>query len=133
MVVVFDGNEANRYAYSLRQNSTNFNAPEQEARPGARTTPSTTKQLESFAKNDRDACPDEEGGEPSQGVLDSSCTGKYLYNGLIPFQRLVNDFILADSGAESNGFFLAEAGVRFTQFPARAYEDAGFLADIAGM
>lgn len=130
MGVVFDGNETDRYVYSLRQNSTNFNSQEQGARPGASTTPPTSVQLESFAKTDG-SCPESD-GEPSQGSLDGSCTGKYLYNGLIPFQRLVNDFILFDTGAAEAGYSVAEGGVRFTPFPSRAFEQSGFFSDIAG-
>jgi hypothetical protein len=38
MAVVFEGNDPNKFTYSLRQNSTNFNNPEEAARPAARTT-----------------------------------------------------------------------------------------------
>lgn len=65
-----------------------------------------------------------------QGPLSGSCTGAYVYNGVLTFQRLVGDFILSATGASAS-YPVAEAGVRFVQFPTPEFEDAGFFADIA--
>lgn len=59
MAVVWDGNDPTRYAYKLRHNATNYNNPDDEERPGARTTPPTDQFFESFAKNDFE-CPEDE-------------------------------------------------------------------------
>jgi hypothetical protein len=48
----------------------------------------------------------------------------------LTFQRLVGDFILSATGASAS-YPVAEAGVRFVQFPTPEFEDAGFFADIA--
>lgn len=79
MAVVFEGNDVNAYKYSLRQNSTNFNAPEAESRPTARTTPSTSTLFASYAKTDFEVCTSASDGAPDQGILTNSCTGLYLY------------------------------------------------------
>jgi ATP-binding cassette subfamily A (ABC1) protein 3 len=129
MGIVFEGNAADSYSYWLRQNSTNFNNPKEEARPAVRTTPATDQFLAKFAKED-DVCVPED-GSPEQGPFQDSCTGQYVYNGVLTMQRLVNDFILADSGAEAQGIFVAEAGVQYVQFPARSFETTGFFGDIA--
>jgi hypothetical protein len=128
MGIVWDGNNGANYVYSLRQNSTNFNAPEEEARPASQTTPDTKVLFKSFAAVD-DACVPQDGA-PYQGPLESSCTGQYLFNGVLTFQRLIGDFIMEDSKATDAGYFVAESGVQFVQFPTRAYEENGFFADI---
>jgi len=78
MGIVFDGSAANEWNYWLRQNSTNFNAPEEEGRPATRTTPDTSTATDSFARTDQDVCVPE-GGTPNQGPFQNSCTGQYLY------------------------------------------------------
>jgi hypothetical protein len=132
MAIVWDGNSATDYNYSLRQNSTNFNAPEEEGRPASQSTPNPDRIVNSFAKTDFTVCNPQDGA-PDQGVLSNSCTGQYLYNGVLSFQRLVGDFILEDTGAKERGYYVAEAGVQFVQFPTEAYEGSGFFEDIGGM
>lgn len=132
MAIVFTGNDANRFIYSLRPNATNFNNLAEEARPGARTTPPTDQYFQSFAKTD-DECPeDENGGVPELGIYQSSCTGQYMYNGVLTFQRLLGDFILSlnVTGAEEL-YPVSRSGARFVPFPSPEYEDEGFFADIA--
>jgi hypothetical protein len=125
MGIVFEGNDDNKYIYSLRQNSTNFNAPEEEGRPATSTTPDPGKLFDDYAKNDFDVCRTE-GGTPDLGRFDQSCTGQYMYNGVLTFQRLVGDFILNRTEAAERGYFVSEAGVQFTPFPTRPYEESGF-------
>jgi hypothetical protein len=132
MAITWDGNSATDYFYSLRQNSTNFNAPEEEGRPASQSTPDPDRIVNSFAKTDFTVCSPQDGA-PDQGVLSNSCTGQYLYNGVLSFQRLVGDFILEDTGAKEKGYYVAEAGVQFVQFPTEAYEGSGFFEDIGGM
>jgi hypothetical protein len=132
MAITWDGNSATDYFYSLRQNSTNFNAPEEEGRPASQSTPDPDRIVNSFAKTDFTVCTPQDGA-PDQGILSNSCTGQYLYNGVLSFQRLVGDFILEDTGAKEKGYYVAEAGVQFVQFPTEAYEGSGFFEDIGGM
>ena len=87
------------YNYTIRVNSTNFNKPEEASRPAARTTPSTSRVLETYAKSPDDVC------VPAPitsylGKWNNYCTGQYIYNGAITLQRLVDDWIIFDSGAE---------------------------------
>ena len=132
MAIVFDYDENNpeQFIYRLRQNSTNFNNPDSDARPGARTTPPTNRLFNSYAKDDFNCPQDENGGVPDQGLLQLSCTGQYLYNGVLTFQRLVGDYILnVTEAAES--YPVSRSGARFVPFPTPAYIDEGFFADIA--
>jgi hypothetical protein len=73
-----------------------------------------------------------EGGTAKQGPLEESCTGQYLYNGVLTFQQLIGDFILEDTGArnDSAGYFVSEAGVQFVQFPTFPYEESGFYGNL---
>jgi hypothetical protein len=128
--IVWEGNDANSYKYSLRQNSTIFNVPREDARPASLTTPPTTELLDSFAVDDR-SCPEFDGA-PLLGVKGQSCTGKYLYNALIPMHQLVNDFILDDSGAAATGAYVARNGVRFAPFPTRQYYEGGIFDSFSG-
>jgi len=126
MGVVWDNrNEGNQYSYILRQNSTGVNVPD-EGRPGALTTPDTSRILDEFSPNDS-SCPIF-GGAPFLGTRQGSCTGQYLYNGIITMQKLVGDFILRDSGTNVQ---VADNGIRFSPFPTKEYEEGGFFADIA--
>lgn len=129
LAVVFDGNDPLNFQYSIRANSTNFNAPEKEARPGTSTSPDTSRLFSSFAKTDNACSP--LGGTPTQGAMQNSCTGQYIYNGYLATQRLVQDWIMEASGAKDAGYFVSEQGVRYVQFPARAYEDKGFYGELA--
>jgi hypothetical protein len=131
MGVVWQGNDMKAYNYSLRQNSTNYNAPEDEGRPTAQTTPSTGTWIDSFAREDNICVPLD--GGPLLGPFGLSCTGQYIYNGVITIQRLVHDFIFDVSGAAAAGYTVGEAAVQFTPFPSKAFKDNGFYADIGGM
>jgi hypothetical protein len=123
LAVVFDGKSdpTINYNYAIRSNSTGFNAPEYSARPATTTTPPTDKLFETFGRTDKESCPDLIGGAPELGPYGSSCTGRYAYNGFLTIQRLVHDFIIADSGAADAGYSISEGGVSFVPFPSKAY------------
>jgi hypothetical protein len=131
MGIVWEGNDELSYVYSLRQNSTNFNNPVEAARPGVTTTPDTGTDVKPFARDDSSVCGIFDGAS-YQGPLEASCTGQYLYNGVLTFQRLVGDYILNRTGAADAGYFVAEAGVTYVQFPTKAYTEQGFYGAIAG-
>lgn len=131
MGIVFEGNDPQNYAYRLRQNSTNYNDISEDGRPATRTTPNTDRLFDHFAKDDSSLC-ELEGGTPYLGNGDYSCTYQYMYNGVLTFQRLIGDYMLERSGAEDLGYFVAEAGMRFVQFPTPAYEEEGFFEATAG-
>jgi hypothetical protein len=126
MGVVWQGGATNTYKYKLRQNSTGFTVPA-SGRPGALTTPDTSRVFDHFAPNDN-SCPIFDGAA-FLGPRQSSCTGQYLYNGIITVQKLIGDFILEDSGVETQ---VADHGIRFVPFPTKLYEEGGFFGDIAG-
>jgi hypothetical protein len=130
MGIVFEGNDPQKYFYSLRQNSTNFNAPEKANRPATMTTPDTAIKFDNFARNDFEVCSPID-STPRLGPLGTSCTGQYLYNGVLTFQRLVGDYILNRTGAAEK-YTVDDAGVKFVQFPTKPYEDSGFYASIKG-
>ena len=133
LAVVFDGTDsATSYNYRIRLNSTNFNAPEAIGRPATTTTPPTDRILNTFATDDFDSCPSEVGGTPFLGTYDSSCTGRYFYNGAIAIQRLVGDFIFVDTGARDAGYWVGAHGTVFASFPSPAFVINGFYAQIAG-
>mmetsp|Transcript_15159 Transcript_15159/g.25138 ORF Transcript_15159/g.25138 Transcript_15159/m.25138 type:complete len:1684 (-) Transcript_15159:977-6028(-) len=128
-IVFSDGSSENDYAYTLRQNSTNFNQPEKEGRPAQPTTPPTKRDFSFFANTDDTCTP--EGGTTEQGPLENSCTGQYLYNGAITLQRTVQDWIMVDTGSKgSTGAYVAEHGVQFVSFPTKEYVINGFYASI---
>jgi hypothetical protein len=131
MSIVFDGNSSTHYKYWLRQNSTNLNSPERakEGRPVSPSTPPTNRLVNSYARNDMETCT-RVPGDPYLGPLQNSCTGQYLYNGVLATQRLVDDFVLAESGAEAAGYSVSEAGVQFVQFPQKAYVLSGFFKTV---
>jgi hypothetical protein len=131
MGIVWEGDDGANFTYELRPNSTNFNAPENEGRRGTQTTPSTGKLVNNFARDDKSTCVPLD-GTASQGPFQDSCTGQYLYNGVLTFQRLVHDFIFHQSGAGDVGTKVAEAGVQFTSFPTVEYESKGFFDTIEG-
>lgn len=130
MGVVFNGNAANDYDYVLRLNSTN-DYPGEVAQPGASTTPDPSRLFSSFTHDDTACKPTGGKAFPNLGPNPTSCTHQYVYNGALVVQRLVNDFILADSGAKARGNFVAEHGVSFVPFPSPAYIKNGFYAQIA--
>ena len=126
-----EGNDEMNYLYALRQNSTNFNNPENEGRPGVGTTPKTDTLFDRYAKKDEVCVPLD--GAAEQGRFELSCTGQYMYNGVLTFQRLVGDFILADTTAAEKGYKVADAGVSYIPFPSPEYEEEGFYEAISGM
>lgn len=118
------------YSYSIRANATNFNNPANAVRPAVVTTPPTTKKFDSFAKAPDVTCWPER-GYPRLGRYERSCTGQYMYNGVLTLQRLVDDWIIYDSGAEEKGNRVAEAGVSFVPFPNESYTEEGFMTLVA--
>jgi len=60
------------------------------------------------------------------------CVCLCRYNGVLTFQRLVNDFILVQTGAVDQGYQVAQAGVQFVPFPTRAYVESGFYGTLGG-
>jgi hypothetical protein len=132
MAILWNGNmsSTNDYSYTLRQNSTNFNNPKEQARPGAPTTPDTNRLFDHYARDDFSVCAGQ-GDGPSQGYLDRSCTGLYVYNGILTFQRLAGDYILNRTGTATQFPVATSGGVTFVQFPTLPYEENGFYADIA--
>ena len=118
------------YSYTIRVNSTNFNLPHREARPAALTTPPTTRHFDTFAKTPGVVCMADP-GSPQLGDNGDTCTGKYVYNGAITLQRLVDDWIINDTGAEALGNKVAENGVSFVTFPTEEYTIDGFYSIIA--
>lgn len=134
MAVVFDGQSdpTVNYNYAIRQNSTGFNSPEDEGRPSTLTTPPTDKLFETYARTDDESCPIIVGGTPPLGPYGTSCTGRYAYNGILTIQRLVHDFIIADSGAAEAGYSVSDGGVSYVPFPSEGYVASGFYAQING-
>jgi hypothetical protein len=132
LAVVFDGvSDPNiNFNYKIRVNSTGYNSPEDEARPATITTPPTDQLFETYARMDDESCPDIVGGSPNFGPYTTSCTGRYIYNGALTIQRLVHDFIITESGAEANGYFVARNGVQFVPFPHESFVESGFYAQI---
>jgi hypothetical protein len=131
LAVIFTGGSSEKdYAYTLRVNSTNFNSPENEGRPAATTTPSTSKIFDNLANIDDVCVPI--GGTALMGPGENSCTYQYIYNGLLIIQRLVDDWIIDHSGAATKGYSVAEHGVQFVPFPSKQYTKNGFYASISG-
>lgn len=125
--VVWESGANNDYQYTLRQNATGYNVPSEAARPGALTTPDTSRIFDPYAPND-EACGVFEGAAFT-GPRQFSCTGQYLYNGIITIQKLVGDFILNDANVPTT---IADHGIRLVTFPTRQYEEGGFFEQIAG-
>ena len=131
MGLVWQGNDEKDFRYALRQNATGFNAPEAASRPATLTTPDTKKLFNEYARTDFETCLPID-NSPTLGELGLSCTGQYVYNGVLTFQRLVGDYILARTGAADRGFAVDDAGVHFMHFPTKAYTDSGFYTSIKG-
>ena len=133
MAVVFTGNDPHNYDYTLRVNSTNHNAPEWGRKGGgtSRTTPDTKRLFAHYAKQEVEVCGRHVHGH-MQGPLHYSCTGQYMVNGLLVLQRFLHDWILVDSGAHDQGYFVAEHGVKFTALPSKAYTAEGFYTVLNG-
>jgi hypothetical protein len=134
MAVVFNGSDPNIYSYAIRQNQTNFNIPEQQdsLKPGSKTSPKT-KHLYAINtyQSDLESCSQLSAtngvNSGNLGLLGTSCTGQYMYNGVLAAQRLIHDFILYDTGSADLGYSVSESGVQFVQFPQQAYEPAGYF------
>jgi ATP-binding cassette, subfamily A (ABC1), member 3 len=129
LAVVFDGNDPLDFKYSIRQNATNYNTWAAASQPAAPSTPSTKKLFSTYRVRD-DACNDLFVYESPEG---NSCTARYIYNGLLTTQRLVQDFMMVDTGAKDEGYFVSEHGVRFVPFPVRSYTEEGIYADLSDL
>ena len=114
VAVIFGGSEKD-YVYSIRANSTNFNVPAMAGRPAMQTHPNTKRSFDFTARNPKNVC-QLEGGTSHNGKREDRCTSQYMYNGVLPIQRLVDDFILHDTGANVR---VGESGVSFADFPVR--------------
>jgi ATP-binding cassette, subfamily A (ABC1), member 3 len=131
MGIIFYGNSTTDYKYTIRQNSTNINIPAStvEGNPVSITTPATNRLFNHYAKTDFDTCA-RSATDPKWGVFDDSCTGLYIYNGVIATQRLVGDFILYDTGATQNGYRVSDGSVSLVQFPQQAFVASGFFTTV---
>lgn len=131
LAVVFPKGQGEKdYAYKIRANTTNINAPARNFdRPGMTTTPQTDRLFNDYAKLD-ESCPTE-GGAAYLGPKQTSCTRQYVYNGVLTIQRLVGDWVMNITGAESAGYAVAEHGVQFVSFPTLQYTYDGFYESIA--
>ena len=108
LAVVFEGNDPLDFKYSIRQNATNFNTWDSASQPAAPSTPDTKKLFNSYSVGDQE-CRDL---FVEEGRLGKSCTARYIYNGFLTTQRLVQDFMMVDTGAKDEGYFVSEHGVR---------------------
>ncbi len=115
MGVIFNGGSPTNYDYVLRLNSTNY-YPGEDAQPAASTTPDPSRLFSDFARDDK-ACAASGQNSPDLGRYTASCTHQYVYNGALVVQRLVNDFVLENSGAKAKGSYVAEHGVAYVSFP----------------
>jgi len=129
-VAVILGGSDKEYEYSIRVNSTNINSQEFGGRPGQSTTPDTKRVLVTNARRARDVCP-LPGGTPPIGKRESYCTSQYMYNGALTIQRLVNDFIIADTGVRDLGIYVGESGVSYVDFPSKEFIQDGFYGQVA--
>ena len=135
MAIVFNGSDPNSYIYAIRQNSTNFNVVEDQdsIKPATKTTPKSKYLYKVNAASDLESCSTLTASSGINagdlGFLGTSCTGQYMYNGVLAAQRLVHDYILYDTGSAEAGYNVAEAGVQFVQFPQGEYDPSGFFTD----
>ena len=95
------------------------------------TTPPTNVIFRNFKKNDFDCVTIDGGGQPITGPIDESCTARYIYNGALTIQRLVQDYILWEATDGDMSYSVAEGGVGYISFPTLPYTDAGFFGAIA--
>jgi len=129
-VAVLLGGSGKNYEYTIRANSTNFNSLEFSGRPVVPTHPDTSRILRSNARRAQDACP-LEGGTPKIGQMQERCSVQYIYNGALTIQRLVDDFIIYDTGVRDQGYFVSENGVSFVDFPSKEFITDGFYAQVS--
>jgi hypothetical protein len=123
-----DGENDFDFLYTLRANSTNFNVPENAGRPAQLTHPPTRKIFDDFAASDKACTPAP--GTAAQGNFSESCTGQYMYNGAVTMQRLIGDFIHNITFSKARGFYIAEHGISFVNFPTKAYSVDGFYKTV---
>lgn len=128
-VIFPDGTSDKDYAYTLRMNSTNFNIATNEGRPATRTTPATYREFDDLAVQDN-VCATLNGAAEQLFGFDFSCTYQYIFNGAVAIQRLVDDWIIDDTGSASLGYNVAEHGVQFVSFPSKEFVENGFYAQI---
>ena len=131
MGIIFYGNSSTNYKYALRQNSTNLNVPASrvDGNPVSITTPPTARLFNEYARSDFDTCT-RTIADAKLGIFHDSCTGLYIYNGIIATQRLVGDYILYVSGAAQNGYSVSDGGVSYVQFPQKPFTVSGFFATV---
>jgi ATP-binding cassette subfamily A (ABC1) protein 1 len=129
-VAVILGGSGKEYEYTIRTNSTNYNSPEFTGRLGMPTNPNTRNALDSTARRAKDVCT-LEGGTPEIGQRETRCTVQYMYNGALTIQRLVDDYIIDDTGVKDLNIYVAENGVSFVDFPSNEYIQDGFYAQVS--
>ena len=129
-VAVILGGAGKEYEYSVRVNSTNVNGLEFGGRPGMQTTPDTKRVLVTNARRAKDVC-GMEGGTSTIGERETRCTSQYMYNGALTIQRLVDDFIIADTGVKDLGIYVGESGVSYVDFPSKEFTQDGFYAEVS--
>ena len=123
-----DGDDKYDFLFTIRANSTNYNQPEAApSRPASLTHPNTKRVLDEFAAADKTCKVD---GAPNQGNLTESCAGQYIYNGVLSMQRLVGDWIHNVTFSKSKGYYIAEHGLSFVNFPTKEYRVDGFYKTI---
>ena len=128
MGIVWQNNSQTEYHYMLRQNSTNYNAPEAyTGKDLVRTTPRTDKLFDHKATHDFHTC--NLADQPELGILGRSCTGQYMYNGVLAIQRLIGDYIHHATGAADAGYWVSDSGVQFVQFPTNRRQSKRILSD----
>ena len=127
-VVFGDGADKYDFEFALRANSTNYNVPEGAGRAASLTHPKTVLSFDDFAAADK-TCGGV-AGAPDQGNLTESCTGQYIYNGVIPLQRLVGDWIHTITFSKQFGYYIAEHGLSYVSFPTKSYNVDGFYKTV---
>lgn len=127
LAVTFDGNDPDDFKYEVRQNATNFNTWDAASQPAAPSTPDTKTLFSTYSTGDYEC----ENLFVFEGSYSYSCTARYIYNGFLTTQRLVQDFMMIETGAKDAGYFVAEHGVRYVPFPVRSYTDSGAFADLS--
>ena len=127
-IIFGDGDDKYDFVYSIRANSTNYNIPEGAGRPATLTHPKTKIVFDDFAASDK-TCGGVPGA-PNQGNLTESCTGQYIYNGVISMQRLVGDWIHTITLSKQFGYYIAEHGMSYVYFPTKSYSVDGFYKTI---
>ena len=110
VAIILKKGTGNLYEYTIRTNNTNVNSPELRGRPVQPTQPSTKVLFNTFAKTAKRSC-SPPGGTTKTGKYQNYCNAQYIYNGAISIQRVVNDWIMNVTGAQAEGYRVAENGV----------------------